>query len=138
MAESTAVMAEGRSTDPPAPWYGLEQQEVLSRLEASADGLSTEQARRRLERHGPNRLNTEEREPLLAKIGEALLEPLQLLLIAVGVLSAVFGELRDAIAIFAIIAAVAGIEIVTELRARRALTALRALAAPRARVHRDG
>ncbi len=65
-------------------------------------------------------------------------EPLQLLLVAVGVLSAVFGQVRDAIAIFAIIAVVAGVEAVTEARARKALDALGRMSAPTARVRRDG
>lgn len=53
-------------------------------------------------------------------------------------LAAIFGELRDAIAIFLIIAAVAGIETFSEVRAGRAIAALHTLARPRARVLRDG
>jgi P-type Ca2+ transporter type 2C len=73
-----------------------------------------------------------------SEVLESLLEPLQLLLIAVGVLSAVFGEVRDAIAIFVIIALVAAVEAISEVRAERALRALRALSAPAALVRRAG
>src|SRR3954451_16618313 len=38
---------------------------------------------------------------VLELLVQTVVEPLQLLLVAVGVLSAIFGELRDAIAIFA-------------------------------------
>jgi P-type Ca2+ transporter type 2C len=75
---------------------------------------------------------------LLGELAESLVEPLQLLLIAVGVLSLVFGEARDAIAIFAIIALVAAVEAISEERAKRALRALRELSAPTATVRRDG
>jgi len=75
---------------------------------------------------------------LLLELTESLFEPLQLLLIAVGVLSAVFGQLRDAVAIFVIIAIVAGVEAITEARAKSALRALRSLSAPTARTRRDG
>lgn len=75
---------------------------------------------------------------LLLELLESLFEPLQLLLIAVGVLSAVFGQLGDAIAIFVIIALVASVEAITEARAKSALRALRSLSAPTARVRRDG
>lgn len=75
---------------------------------------------------------------LLAAVGESVGEPLQLLLIAVGVLSAVFGQLRDAIAIFVVITLVASVEAITEARAERALRSLRRLSAPTARVRRDG
>src|SRR6185369_16424135 len=57
---------------------------------------------------------------------------------AVGVLSAIFGELRDAIAIFAIIALVSAVEAISEVRAKRALRALRDLSAPNALVQREG
>jgi Ca2+-transporting ATPase len=75
---------------------------------------------------------------LLEELAESLIEPLQLLLIAVGVLSAIFGELRDAIAIFVIIALVAGVEAISEARAKHALRALRDLSAPSALVRRGG
>jgi Ca2+-transporting ATPase len=63
---------------------------------------------------------------------------LQLLLIAVGVLSAVFGQTRDAVAIFAIIVLVAAVEAISESRAKRALAALGQLSASSALVRRDG
>ncbi|MDQ6731194.1 MAG: cation-transporting P-type ATPase [Actinomycetota bacterium] len=75
---------------------------------------------------------------LLLELVESLFEPLQLLLIVVGVLSAVFGQLGDAIAIFVIIALVASVEAVTEARAKSALRALRSLSAPTARARRRG
>lgn len=119
-------------------WHALEVDDVLAELGTGGEGLSRAEAARRLERHGANEYDHRERDSLATELAEALFEPLQLLLIAVGVLSLIFGELRDAIAIFAIIAAVAAIETVTELRARRALDALKSLAAPQARVIRDG
>ena len=75
---------------------------------------------------------------LLGELAESVVEPLQLLLVAVGVLSAIFGELRDAIAIFAVIALVSAVEAISEVRAKRALRALRDLSAPNALVRRAG
>ena len=66
------------------------------------------------------------------------MEPLQLLLVVVGVLSAIFGELRDAIAIFSVIVLVSAVEAISEVRAKRALKALRELSAPNALVRRAG
>jgi P-type Ca2+ transporter type 2C len=124
---------------PPADgWHAASAQEALERLGSTARGLSQAEASRRLRRLGPNSPGEAHRESLLGELLESLREPLQLLLIVVGVLSAIWGELRDAIAIFAIIVAVAGIETATEWRARKALEALRSLAAPRARALRDG
>ena len=66
---------------------------------------------------------------VLGEVCESVLEPLQLLLVVVGVLSAVFGELRDAIAIFSVIVLVSAVEAISEVRAERALQALRDLSA---------
>jgi Ca2+-transporting ATPase len=74
---------------------------------------------------------------LLGEVAESVVEPLQLLLVVVGVLSAIFGELRDAIAIFAVIALVSAVEAISEVRAKRALRALRDLSAPNALVRRE-
>src|SRR6266511_3719940 len=123
---------------PAAGWHAVSAQEVLEGLGSAAQGLRQAQAARRLERVGPNSVEEGHCESLPEALLESLREPLQLLLIVVGVLSAIWGELRDAIAIFAIIAAVAGVETASEWRARKALDALRSLTAPRARALRDG
>jgi Ca2+-transporting ATPase len=75
---------------------------------------------------------------VLGEIVESVVEPLQLLLVVVGVLSAIFGELRDAIAIFSVIVLVSAIEAISEIRAKHALHALRDLSAPSALVRRAG
>ena len=85
---------------------------------------------------GPDR--TGHSSAVLGEIVESVLEPLQLLLVVVGVLSAIFGELRDAIAIFSVIVLVSAVEAISEVRAKRALQALRDLSAPNALVRRAG
>ena len=71
------------------------------------------------QRRGTAAVQTEESrtKAVLEELVESVVEPLQLLLVAVGVLSAIFGELRDAIAIFAIIALVSAVEAISEVRA---------------------
>src|SRR3954468_11418128 len=92
------------------------------------------------QRRGTAAVRTEESPTMavLEELVESVVEPLQLLLVAVGVLSAIFGELRDAIAIFAVIALVSAVEAISEVRAKRALRALRDLSAPVALVRRAG
>ena len=112
--------------------------EVLAAVGSSVGGLSVDEARRRAAAYGPNVLAEVEEDGLLEEFLESLREPLQLLLIAVGVLSMVWGEVRDGLAIFVVILAVAAIETTSELRAKRALASLRQLSAPHARVRRGG
>lgn len=119
-------------------WHALPATEALALLGSSPDGLGSSEAEARRARFGDNRIEPVRRKRLAGDLVESLVEPLQLLLIAIGTLSLLFGELRDAIVIFAIIGAVGALEATTELRARRALGELRSLSAPRARVFRDG
>ena len=121
-----------------ADWHALAPAEVLEQLQASTGGLPDGERARRLARYGPNAAAGPKRDPVLAELRESVTEPLQLLLLAVGVLSSVFGHLDDAIAIFVVIALVVTAETVTELRASRAIDALRRLAAPVARIRRGG
>lgn len=119
------------------PLHAVPTLELWSRLETREQGLSDEQA---AQRRVPDQAPRERSRALhvFLELGESLVEPLQLLLVLVGVLSAVFGQVRDAIAIFAIIALVAAVEAVSEARAKRALRALRDLSASSALVRRAG
>lgn len=124
---------------PDTEWHSVIAVDVLRRLGTGEQGLDEHERARRLAASGPNALPRRRADPWWEELGESLVEPLQLLLIAVAVLSAVFGELSDAIAIAVVIVVVVVVETVTELRAARAIDALAALGAPTARLVRpDG
>jgi Ca2+-transporting ATPase len=108
-------------------------------------GLTTPEAMRRLERHGPNALPEEASEPWLRRLLRQFKDPLiYLLLFALVVdlsawwLRGVRGVPVEALAIAAILILNAGLGIVQEGRAERALAELEALASPQAWVRRDG
>ena len=105
---------------------------------STGSGLTSAQADERLLEHGPNRLRPEKREPFWKEFLEELKEPLILLLLGVGVLYAVWGELRDALVIFGVILTLNTVEVVNEQRAKKAIRSLRTLAEPTASVMRDG
>ncbi|HBY99667.1 MAG TPA: hypothetical protein DEP84_37985, partial [Chloroflexi bacterium] len=120
-------------------WYAFPAPAVTQQLDVNPErGLSEGQAAQRLATAGPNRLEEEEDEPFWEELLEELREPLILLLVGTGVLYALWGELFDALVIFAVILTVAGVEILNESRARRAIAALRELAEPTTTVLRDG
>lgn len=123
----------------PTKWHNLAVTAVLKKLKVDPSvGLSMTDLDERVARFGRNEAATVKPEPFIKELLESFTEPLQLLLIAVGVLSLIFGELSDAIAIFIIITVVATVETLSELRAKRAIDALKQLTAPTARVLRDG
>jgi Ca2+-transporting ATPase len=101
-------------------------------------GLSSAKAADALERFGPNEIVRERRVGALKLLLGQFTSPLVLLLIAACIVSAALGELADAIVIGAIVLINGLVGFVQEQRAERAVAALRTLAAPRARVVRDG
>jgi cation-transporting P-type ATPase E len=103
---------------------------------AAVTGLTEAEARRRLAERGPPAPPATSRST--ASIVRAnVLTPFNFILAALGVLTLVFADWRDALFLF-IIAANSGIGIWQELRAKRSLDRLAALVAPKATVVRDG
>lgn len=120
-------------------WHTLTSQEAIAYLGVdSTSGLSKEEARKRLAQFGPNRLREEKREPIWEIFLEEIREPMILLLLVTGVLYSLWGELTDALTIFAVILTLVGVEVFNEHRAENAIAALRKLAEPSAPVRRDG
>ncbi|MFC8504208.1 cation-translocating P-type ATPase [Pedococcus sp. NPDC057267] len=119
-------------------WHALTPAQSLARLGAGEDGLSDLEVRERAGRFGPNLARVPKRESWLEEFGESFTEPLQLLLVAVAVLSFLFGEVIDGLAIVAVIMLAAAVETSTEMRAQRSVEALHEMTAPTARVLRDG
>ena len=112
---------------PAVPVHAEPSAVVWERTSSRPSGLGPEEVAQR--RTAPVRTEPGTTSTVLREIGESSVEPLQLLLVVVGVLSAVFGELRDAIAIFSVIVLVSAVEAISEVRAARALPALRDLSA---------
>ena len=113
--------------------------QVALRLSTDAKrGLAAQEAADRLQRDGPNVLQSDDEEPWWEEVLESLREPLQLLLIAVSGVYFWLGETADALTILAVILIVVAIEVTSELRAKRAIASLSSLAAPEATVLRDG
>ncbi len=130
----------GKGTDSQKPaWHRLAAAEALRRLEADpVRGLSGGEARRRLAAYGPNHLPEKAGTPLWAVFAGQFRDFMVLVLLGATAVSYFLGEVADAIAIAAIVFLNAALGSVQEFRAERSLAALKRLAAPRARVLRDG
>src|SRR3954453_925245 len=135
MASATRASSRGDMA-PAVPIHAEPRAVVWERTGSRPDGLRPEDVAQR--RTAAVRTEHGKTSAVLGEIVEAVVEPLQLLLVVVGVLSAIFGELRDAIAIFTIIVLVSAVEATSEVRAKRALRALRDLSAADALVRRAG
>ena len=87
---------------------------------------------------GPNALTAEKKVSFWEEFFEELREPMVLMLLVTGVLYAIWGQLSDAITIFVIIFTLNTVEVVNEVRSKKAISSLRKLAEPTTSVRRGG
>jgi Ca2+-transporting ATPase len=119
-------------------WHTMEAEEVIAQLGTSSVGLTDEEARKRLEQHGPNALvEGKQISPIKIFLDQFKSFLIIILLVAVG-LSAFLGEGIDAIVIGAIVLFASGLGFIQEYRAERAMEALKRMAAPTATAIRGG
>ena len=119
-------------------WYKSECSEVLRQLETAESGLSSDAAAHRLEQYGPNAIPEKKRRSPLALLLSQFQDFMIIVLLAAALVSGVIGDPADTIAILVIVLLNAIVGSVQELRAERAIAALREMAAPDARVLREG
>jgi Ca2+-transporting ATPase len=101
-------------------------------------GLSSAEAAQRLARDGPNILPSGRRIRLWRRIGAQLRDPLTVVLLAAAVLTIATGDWTDATIILLVIVVNTTVGVAQEVKADREIAALADLAAPVARVLRDG
>jgi Ca2+-transporting ATPase len=125
--------------DAHAAWHALDTDDVVRRLDTDPErGLSAAEAARRLSACGPNALERAAPEPLWRKILAQFKELVIWILLAAAGIAAAMGDWADTAAILAIVLVNAAIGFFQEQRAQQALAALERLAAPLAKVVRDG
>jgi P-type Ca2+ transporter type 2C len=120
------------------PWHTIDPDGALKGLDSSADGLTGEEATRRLQETGPNALDAEEEFGPLRLLVRQVQNPLIYLLAGAAVLSLLVGHGVDTAVIGGVIVLNSLLGFFQEWRAEGALAALREMAAPHARVLRDG
>lgn len=131
-------MEENQSRSEPS-WQYIAVDETAAKLVTSAtEGLSQKAASERLSQTGSNTLTAEKKVSFWKEFFEELREPMVLMLLVTGVLYAIWGELSDAITIFVIILTLNTVEVVNEVRSKKAIASLRKLAEPTTSVRRDG
>ena len=120
------------------PFHVLTVDECLHALDTSRHGLPTPEATRRLAAVGPNELEEPERTSTWVLLAAQFRNVLIVILLIAVALSAALGHGIEAIIIGVIVVFAALLGFVQEYRAERAIEALREMAAPTARVLRDG
>ncbi len=119
-------------------WHTLRGDEVVDELGTDPEGgLSRGEAEARLDRYGPNAIESKEETPWWRIVIRQFLDPLIYVLIVAGLIMLAFQDYADAVVILAVVVLNAVIGFVEEYRAQSAITALAEMSAPRARLVRD-
>jgi len=119
-------------------WHAMDINDVFRKLRTSKNGLSEDDAKKRLVKYGPNIIKREKRRSPFLIFLDQFKSPLIILLLIATILSLAIGETIDAITIIAIVIASSILGFYQEYRAEQAVEALRKLVTPTARVIRDG
>lgn len=132
-------------------WYNLNVAEVTKSFDSKAEGLTADEAKKRLAQYGPNELREEKKKiSVWALVAEQFKSTLIIILMAAVVISVGLGivsyepgtglpeEITDAIVIFAIVIACVALGVIEGYRSEKAMEALKKMAALTATVIRGG
>ena len=113
--------------------------EVIKKHETDAKrGLTSSEASARLEKYGPNSIESSNKKSLFKKIIEQIVDPMVILLIIAAIVSAFTGDVIECVIIIAIVVINAIMSIIQEGRAEDSVAALQKMSSPEATVIRDG
>lgn len=120
-------------------WHSLAVEKVAAVLSSHLEnGLGEGEARKRLEHFGPNELVKVRRSGMWQLLSKQLRDFMVMVLLGATVISGLLGEYADAITIIVIVLINALLGCLQEYRAECSMELLREMAAPEARVIREG
>lgn len=111
--------------------------DALGLIGTSTDGLTADEAERRLGVYGPNAVRSHRVRPLVI-LAHQFANPIQLLLLAAAAVSLAVGERADAAIVTVIVSLSVVLGFINELRSERAVEALHDRVRHRCTVHRGG
>ena len=120
-------------------WFAKSQEEVLTELAVDpATGLSSEEAQKRLDKYGRNKLKSKPKKSIIALFFAQLQDMLIYVLLGATVITLLIQEYVDASIILLVVVLNAVIGVVQEYKAEKAIEALQKMTTPKAIVRRDG
>ncbi|MBP5279647.1 MAG: HAD-IC family P-type ATPase, partial [Erysipelotrichaceae bacterium] len=130
-------------------FYLEDAAEVLKQVDSTIDGLTDEEAAKRLEKNGKNKLKEAEKTPLIKRFFESISDPMIIMLLVAAAIQAVVNVLQmsegfklsdfaDVIVIMAVVIINTIMSLIQESKAEGAMEALMQMTASTSRVLRDG
>ncbi len=124
--------------------YLKDSEEILKSLETSADGLSNEEAAKREEKYGKNKLKEAKKTSLIKRFLQQLADPMIIILIVAAAISAITATIEngegyaDVVIIMIVVLINAILGVVQESKAEAAIEALQEMSAATSKVMRNG
>ncbi len=119
-------------------FFRLTPEKTLEKLSTQRQGLTEEEAGRRLEQYGPNALLEQKRKTVLQVFLEQFKDLLVVILIVAALISMASGNVESTIVIFAVLVLNAILGTVQHFKAEKSLESLKAMSAPSVKVLRNG
>ena len=120
-------------------WFSKSQEEVIKEFNVDPSvGLSKEEAAKRLEQYGMNKLKGKPKKSILSLFFSQLNDMLIYVLLGAAAITIAIGEYSDAIIILLVVVLNAVIGVVQEAKAEKAVEALQKMTTPKSLVRRDG
>lgn len=119
--------------------YQLSYEDTIKNLNTHIeDGLTEDEAKKRLENYGKNELEESKKRPLILRFFDQINDFMIYVLIAASILSFVTDEPSEGILILMIVLLNALLGLFQEAKAEKALESIKAMSSPQAKVLRDG
>ncbi len=124
-------------------FYCEDQENVLRELQSERNGLSSSEAKRRLEENGKNRLEAAKGKSLFVRFLSQMADPMIIILLVAAFISGILavyegGGFADVFIILAVVILNAVLGVYQESKAEKAIEALQEMSAATSKVLRDG
>lgn len=129
---------QSKKNNPKSPCYSQESDFVMQTMQANPEGLSSNEAHKRLRKYGPNRLPCMKSRTWLARLWEHINNALIWIMIVAAIITLIIGNHVDSAVIFLVILVNTVIGFLQEGKAERALEAIQSLVTPHSSIYRNG
>ncbi|SCJ71231.1 Calcium-transporting ATPase lmo0841 [uncultured Clostridium sp.] len=119
-------------------YYRKEYSDVVKELQSNAEGITSSEAKNRLERDGYNELKEGSKVPLWKMFLESFKDPLVIVLLIAAIVQIFLGEIVESLIIFLVVILNSVLGVTQTRKAESSLDSLKKLSAPSAKVLRDG
>ncbi|MBC2576060.1 cation-translocating P-type ATPase [Peptostreptococcus canis] len=119
-------------------YYLMEKLEVLKELNTDDLGLSSDEAKKRLDKYGKNEIKEKESDPIWKIFLDSFKDPMVIILIVAAIIQIITGSVMESLIIFLVLILNAILGTVQTKKAESSINSLKQMSVPSAKVLRDG